>query len=327
MDVYSKYLALYNKAGAEKRDEIIRTIRQKIRDGRISTNNKKAFQNLIKQHYKPTSAPPNYGFKRKQINGVHNWTSYGYRNIQDLKRKGRLQESWHGFGPRSKKFRSVREKNARQVNQRVATFMQQKAHKSPTLPRYIPNLTTLYRGMHGPLATKIMKDGFLDDKGYIAFSRSMPIARSFASKLWFIKGIVLVLRTKDVPPGTPWIFFNKVERGKKLPTQSIFNDDSINLKGHRRRTNMAPSVLDEGEVLLPPGRIVLKRKYTKQEALNTLKIKPKFSMPVPHVYEVAYIPDKLAASTGGHYIFPQPAKKRKVDWSINPPSSPRWKND
>lgn len=317
MDVYSKYLALYNKAEpGRKRDEIIYNIRQKIRDGRISKTNKKAFENLIKQHYKPTSAPPNHGYKRKQINGVLNWTSYGYRNIQDLKRKGRLQESrW--FGPRRKKFRSTREKTARQVNQRLATFMQQKAHKSPQMPRYITQLYTLYRGMHGPLAKKIIRDGFLDDKGYIAFSRSMPIARRFAGT-----GIMLVLRVKDVPHGTPWVFFNKVQLDDRKP---LFSDNGLDLKMHRRRTNMAPSVLDEGEVLLPPGRLVLKRKYTKKEAERVLNIRS-IQWLMPSVYEVAYIPDKLAASTGGHYIFPQPPKKRKVDWTTNPPKSPRWSN-
>lgn len=156
--------------------------------------------------------------------------SYGYHLTSDI--------NWRG-----------QSNKAETVNQALAKHMSNHALRVPQLPRHFywrrNNTSTLghtnaprilLRGVHGPIARILRKQGFFKDHGYIATTIDERIAERFRNK----NGMLLIFPIRDLPKGTPWIWFTP------KPT---------------KQSNLTPSVIAESEVLLPPGTIRLLQKY------------------------------------------------------------------
>lgn len=158
--------------------------------------------------------------REKRKDHVTKWTSNVYQNIQNYRRAS----------PTSKP--EVHE-NTNRVNRYLAQVMRNTSIRAPTVPRGFENVGYLYRGVHGPIAKALRKSGEYKDKGYIAFSRSQNVANGFGSSKG---GFTLRIPIHSIPRGTPWLWF-------KRPVSSTKNK------------NIHDSIINENEVLLPPGTL------------------------------------------------------------------------
>ena len=96
----------------------------------------------------------------------------------------------------------------------------------------------LYRGISGAAADTLKRTGVLVDPSYVATSLERSVSGNFASG-----GILLFFPFRNIPRGTPWIWFQNRPK-------------SVGRKRHINRGTIA-SYSDESEVLLPPGTIRL----------------------------------------------------------------------
>lgn len=194
---------------------------------------------------------------------ISEWTSSRYRTIQDARRKGMNS--------------SKKDKN---VNRYIFQEFRNSGTRSPVIPReftiqYDKNKvqrnarpTYLYRGIHGELAKLLLEKKKMQDKGFIAFSRHKEIAEIFAIK--DRPGFVMRLKLDSIKKGTPWIWF----RPKRLRQ-----------KKQKIERNIHISNIDEAEVLLPPGTLVL----------NSPLQNVNWNIQTPTI-DVTYIPDKEATN-------------------------------
>jgi hypothetical protein len=328
-------LKRFHTAGSKAaRAEVMFNIQGRMKDGRVSASNKQVLRQFIRAYYaelnkiKTTSERSSErkserksksegksesksegksesksegksesksesksiakrGRKMSQSQGVIEWTSNPYRNVQNLRRLGNIGEDNFTGIP---KFGRVRK--AVQVNQRVATYMQRRALRAPIIPRELQSdpPRVLMRGLHGPFADAIKKNGYFVDDGYVAFTRHVETATRFAHP----SGIVLLLNLSDIPHGTPYIWFQSLNM-KNLT--DIFESE----RAGRRKTisvrqkNMQLSFMEEGEVLLPPGRLILWRKVPARRR-RSLGLKGFI------VWEIQYIPNMSARSLKGQRI-------------------------
>jgi len=220
------------------------------------------------------------------------WTTTSYKGVQNLRRNGKLTRALE-----NRPYLPNIGNDAERINRGIATFMQRRAPRAPVIPRQMQMLDDppkfLYRGLNGPLAKRFLKDKHIQDNGYLAFSREPGPARFFAVKKWSPfdrnSGVILVLPIKTVPTGTPWIWFI----ADAIADGQAFNS----YKTTRRYTNMSLSIMDEKEVLLPPGRVVAVKRATAAErkACGLIRV------PV-HVYMIAYYPNMSSKSLAGKKI-------------------------
>jgi len=194
--------------------------------------------------------------RKKRKDYITNWTTGIYRNIQNSRRKSS----------------SPKNPGVERINRYLAQTMRNTALRVPTVPRGYENINNLYRGIHGPIAKKLLENGEFRDKGYIAFSRDPAVSNLFGANV-DNGGITLKIPVRTIPKGTPWIWFRNKNSG------NVINKTSKN-------RNIHTSNEDEKEVLLPPGtiRLVDKNAASKGKTLNL---------------EAIYIPNANATSIRG----------------------------
>lgn len=142
---------------------------------------------------------------------VVDWTSSQYQATQDFLRGNRKAEFNDAAG--------TRRAHADALKEHFQKFAAAAPRGAKSGVRY------LYRGVHGPQADEIEAHGGRAEKGFVAFSWDRDVAHQFARGR-----LLLRLAVRDVPAGTPWIWFG-------------------------RRNNPESLAAHEREVLLPPGRL------------------------------------------------------------------------
>lgn len=300
-EIFKRYQAATTPA---ERDRVVLEMQDRTKDGRISADNRMLLRRAIRAHYE---APAASGVDRmSQQKGLTTWTSGMYRDVQNMRRTGSIQSvnPWDNGLIRPD---ALRRKAARQVNERIATYLQRRALRAPITPRDLQVPRVLMRGIHGPLAAALKKQRFLVDDGYIAFTRFASTASQFAlrdgivSRFALRDGIVLILRVSDVPQGTPWLWFEGMKENEfgQFYGQLYGGREDRSTRRRRfgdRQSDTASSMIEEGEVLLPPGRLILAKRVTGQQKTQ-LGLRGH-----RHVWEVQYLPDLQARSLGGHRI-------------------------
>lgn len=207
-------------------------------------------------------------FSKTMRDHVSQWTTHTYRSVQDARRRGDDPKNI-----------------ATRVNRYLSQMFRDGPSRVPSIPReftvqYNKNAITkssrpvyLYRGVHGNQANELLKTTrTVIDNGFIAFSRNKDIAYRFANKNNNTPGLVMRLRVDSIPKGTPWIWFQP--KWKRL-------------KGER---NAHDSEIDEAEVLLPPGMLVV--------TSLPYRVSPASKYTSPMV-DVKYTPDKTATNLTG----------------------------
>jgi hypothetical protein len=209
--------------------------------------------------------------KRKNTRDhVTEWTRGTYQNVQNARREGArvLGKARHVNRYISKEFRDSGIRSPVIPREFTIQYNEKKVQQNAR-PMY------LYRGIHGKLAKTFLEKRMMRDTGFIAFSRDEDIAYEFARK--GRPGFVMQLKVDSIKKGTPWIWFHP--KRKKV-------------QGER---NVHISNIDEQEVLLPPGILVLNshtRNYpTPLKNINWNRRRP--------TIDVTYIPDKAATNLSG----------------------------
>lgn len=173
------------------------------------------------------------------------WTLPGYQQAQAIMR---------GRENRLKNITIGQVSNARKLTQGLQRYFKHYALRSPTMPpgEFVNGTSRyLYRGIHQTndkdsiSVDAIMRSGTYVEKGYIATTRRLDTAVSFAKGK--NKGIIFVIDVfNDIPRGTPWIWYA----------------GEIEEEAHRN-FNKSDHAL-EAEVLLPPGRLVILGPWEKK---------------------------------------------------------------
>jgi hypothetical protein len=238
--------------------------------------------NTRKEKTPPVKKQP----RKKQADYITQWTIDSYQNIQNARRKG------YNIG-----------KEGKQINRYLAQYFRNTGIRAPYRPKaltiedsYTKNNAPkkhkyLYRGLHGPLAEEFIRDGSIDDEGYVAFSIDPITSYGFSIKKNELSDnnnnnshrIVLRLPIDSVPKGTPWLWYN--------------SEIIENIEGKRRKgTNAYKSFIAEGEVLLPPGMLWGVR---NRPINNTVKHRKYPDLQRAKIYDVQYIPSVSATSIDG----------------------------
>ena len=202
---------------------------------------------------------------------ITHWTGGNYVDIQKARRtKG------HDATPYAKSH-----------NLAMAMYMRNHALRAPTMPSGMQE-GQFYRGVVMPKVRlhELLGSGSVHDPGYLAFSRKIDVASSFSrgrqhSRELFVP-VMFVLKTSDVPRGTPWIWFE----GRNTPSSRLFGKPSSFETSHMSH---------ESEVVLPPGALHLVRNPDKAY-LDRLK---QFHSIQGLVLAVTYEPDHTATSLSG----------------------------
>ena len=207
--------------------------------------------------------------RKKQVRSmVSEWTNPNYKLVQQARRNG---------VPMTVK--------GRRIDYAMARHMQFTALRSPEMPPKMRNIATgsempnLYRGFSvskREFASMISRQS-ISDKGFMAFTRQHRYALSFGARDSASKMVVVVrLNVRDVPRGTPWVWFAGVPE-----THTVKNGDlrrashPFNVKGNDDRLENRSNELArnkrfdkgqtwENEVLLPPGTL----HFTNAELVN-----------------------------------------------------------
>jgi hypothetical protein len=207
---------------------------------------------------------------KKMKNFIRKWTTYAYKDIQNS-RRGKI---------------IPKNDNSERINRYISQYMRNTGIRAPIIPREFTQKRPkyLYRGVHGKQAMQYAKNGKFKDTGFIAFSRYKHIASRFASPY---PSLVMRLHVDSIPHGTPWLWF-KTSMNLPVPRYAI-------PKGLREAYI---SSIDEGEVLLPPGTIILKplaiplNQMSEDVGENHLV-----------VVDVEYIPNKTTLSLKKHRLY------------------------
>ena len=216
-------------------------------------------------------------FKKKRKELIANWTQDGwYRKIQDARRKLKLPTMNYMVG-----------KNVIKRNAMISQYMRNAAWRAPQKPPKYSNVRYLWRGVHGDQADEMRDDGYIDNNGYIAFSRNEQTAINFVKydddPASLAYGFLMRLDTRSIPKGTPWIWFDTTKQKYR--------------RGNKQYTIYAG--YDEAEVLLPPGRLQLQG----VERNNYLQL---------DIYVVKYIPHTGSTSLLGKPIV---QRRKSIDTS------------
>ena len=175
---------------------------------------------------------------------------------------------------------------AKSHNLAMAMYMRNHALRAPAMPSGMQE-GQFYRGVVMPKMRlhKLLETGRTRDAGYLAFSRRIEGASGFVRGENAKRGLVsvmYVLKTSDVPRGTPWIWFE----GKNTPSSTLFGKPSTIETSHMSH---------ESEVVLPPGTLHLVRNPDKTY-LDRLK---QFHGIQGLVLAVTYEPDHTATTLSG----------------------------
>lgn len=161
--------------------------------------------------------------------GVRKWTESVYKNIRNA-RSGSIV-------PHELLDRSHATGKAASVDEALTTFMRNYSLRAPETPLGTKSPDYLWRGIHGTDAGALRKTGCLNTKSYVATTTDKRVAKGFSGETNY-KRVLLQIPPSTIPPGTPWVWFtadNKASSGRGFTSSNI----------------------EDNEVLLPPGRIVL----------------------------------------------------------------------
>ncbi len=149
---------------------------------------------------------------------VHRWVHGPWRDVQSVRRDGKPHPH----------------RGSLTVNTAMRTYMLRHALRAPTVPAGFSLDTILYRGVILPKdqVQQILSSGVLQDKGYLAFSRSVDFVEEWLGEQEDRRPgsgirVVFQLRLKDVAHGTPWLWFmsdylpKNVQSNKKNPGQGV----------------------------------------------------------------------------------------------------------
>jgi hypothetical protein len=214
------------------------------------------------------------GIRFKPSSYLTTWTTPAYKNVQRHRRQGT--------------FPSIKSETER-INRYVAQFMRNSALKTPEMPAGMETRPMyLWRGVCDTDGTlKLASRRYIRDQGFVAFSIDKDVANRFAKQMKMSEysliperrcpqgaDYMLKLKVSSLPVGIPWIWFSDKRR---------------------RRQNQSPSVINEAEVLFPPGRLTIVRRMRR-------------------TLEVEYTPDWRSTSfTGKRIVRQRQTQKRKRD--------------
>lgn len=169
--------------------------------------------------------------KKRVVRVLPTWTTEMYQKVQNLKRSG-------NSSTKGKWSDNVWARD--QLVSAMNAYFKVHAPRAPMMPpgQFVNGRQKyLFRGMHASSyfdPDKALRDGYIEERGYIAVTRSRDVADDFASKSE--RGMVLLIDPfVDIPRGTPWLWFGEETRNSYVES----------------------TMWDEHEVLLPPGRLVL----------------------------------------------------------------------
>ena len=172
------------------------------------------------------------------------------------------------------------------VDSAVARFMRNSACRAPERPPYSSRY--VFRGIGGAAGTRLLRDGSLIDKGYIAFSADIEMASLFTFRYVNYSErdprgstpIIAKLDLESLPKGLPYIWFGDKSNGRCMVKSAHSGEE---------------------EVLFPPGTLRVVRRERNHLEDN---------IPV-QVVLVKYFPDTKATNlTGGiriHAPRPRPS--------------------
>jgi len=226
-----------NFTEATKWHNVIRKTLQAVHSKPNKVQLSRENQVLIKQAQNIRDAKPTRtASKKKVLKELSRWTTPYYSTIQNHKRG-----TFVPLGPNRATNVWKRNKLLFALN----SYFTRYALKAPSMPpgQFVNGRQKyLFRGLYKDGEydlEKVLRDGYIEDRGYIAFSRDRELAEYYSQAGW--RGskrkdgiVILVDPFTDIPRGTPWLWFDK-------RTQNSY---------------VMSHVPDEAEVLLPPGRLV-----------------------------------------------------------------------
>jgi hypothetical protein len=158
------------------------------------------------------------------------------------------------------------------TNLALVQLMREARLRAPHKPLGCGEATVMFRGIALPGARR---QAHLDDPSFSSFSLEYAYAMRFAlsslreSNDNTSRAVILVLRTSDVPTGTPWLWFGNACGRNWSP---------------RNKDRLKSDVMHEQEVVLPPGRF---------HVYDTERAGPL------HLWHVRFVPDTGATSISG----------------------------
>lgn len=169
--------------------------------------------------------------KRSMIKLLPDWTTPTYQGVQNVKRGH----------PRPKHIGPARRLAHQKLASVMNSYFSKHALRAPAMPpgQFVDGRQKyLYRGMRASGyfdMAKVQRDGYIEEKGFVALSRAKNVAKEFAGKEGSKGMLVRLDPFTDIPHGTPWLWFDEKTRNATVES----------------------TLPHEAEVLLPPGRLVL----------------------------------------------------------------------
>jgi hypothetical protein len=222
------------------------------------------------------------------------------RQIQLNKRESLMNDLYtdeHSF------YGTSKEKNLGALTDFAITrLMRETKVRAPHKPLGCDKVEILYRGMSvKPWHFQaFLKQGYIDTASFSSFSHSYDVAVDFVDdggngyNGYTSVPVIMMLKTKDVQAGTPWLWF-----------WGTCGDN-------KRNRNRVPTFhSDEREVLLPPGKFrIHKHETTRDVRLYTpLKILHVSFEPDIHAVSIARLPG--SPSRHRQSIFPRAQRTRR----------------
>ena len=155
-----------------------------------------------------------------------------------------LRGYYYEHGQRIKYKNADVNANTKAMSLGMKRYFGQKTIRKPYVPPGETMSGTLYRGV---VLTPRQYDAFVKshvwtDRGYMAFSTTFDIAEAATRNTHdnpFSKRIIFYLPKKDIPDGTPWVWFGRpTTAGADMPKNKVYS-------------RHGPT----SEVLLPPGTL------------------------------------------------------------------------
>lgn len=184
--------------------------------------------------------------RRDLIEYAHRWGATGeFTQLQNKKRRGiNIKDPYTYWKDHA---------NMRELNAGLRMYLDKVALRAPAMPPKVKNFETgskfptLYRGIALSNPNLIVGKKEWRDAGYLAFSRDKATALDYAlyNAANDPKSVLVLFRmnVRDVPPGTPWIWFRGVAE-----SQSTLRKEFVNTH-----------LISNNEVLLPPGVLRIKQ--------------------------------------------------------------------
>ena len=221
--------------------------------------------------------------RRKNIlKAVLTWTDDSYldmsRRLSQVRRGDVMRRREKEFfnSNNSNSNNNINLKNIWTLDHALFEYMSKYAIRVPQIPRTLANKMNarslvLYRGifLRHKDYNDILEEGYLYDNNVMTFTPYIGLALNFTrNRLGFGRGmgVLLVLRARDIPRNTPWIWMGFGQHGTRIIPQS----------------NILPTLtVNEDQVILPPGQL---------EVLGKISVDPEEGVAVVNVeYDDDYI--------------------------------------